>query len=85
MFQVGFMVFHGSRSVFMVFHVSRLVFHGSRLVFMAFHGFRGCVSWFLVGFHGFFVVPGCFFRSFWLVFMVFKVVSWYIMVFGWFP
>ena len=47
------LVFHGSRSVFIVFHGSRFVFHGSRLVFMVFHGsrlvFRGSRS----VFHGF--------------------------------
>ena len=31
-----FMVVHGSKLVFMVFHGSRLVFHGSRLVFNVF-------------------------------------------------
>ena len=49
------MVFHGSKSVFMVFYDSRLVFHGSRSVFMVFHGsrlvFHGSKSVFMV-FHG---------------------------------
>ena len=59
-FQVGF---HGSRSVFMVFHSSRLVFHGSWSVFMVFHS---SMSVFMV-FHGsrsVFMVPGWFFMFF---------------------
>ena len=50
-----FMVFHGYRSVFMVFYGIRKVFHGSRAVFMVFHGprlvFHGSRSAFM-GFHG---------------------------------
>ena len=40
------LVFHGSRSVFMVAYSSRLVFSWFQV---GFHGF----SWFQVGFHGF--------------------------------
>ena len=50
------MGFHGSRSVFMIFHGFRLVFHGSRLVFMVpgqFFKVPGRFSWF-------FMVPGWF-------------------------
>ena len=44
-----FMVFHGSRLVFIVFHDFGLVFHGSWSVVMV----PGWFSWFLVGFHSF--------------------------------
>ena len=60
-FQVGFMIFNGSRSVFMVFH-GFMIFIGSRSAFMVFQGSR-CVcygySWlwvdfsrFKIGFYG---------------------------------
>ena len=43
------------------------------------------------GFHGFWLVSIVFegglmvYHGFWLVSMVFKVVSWFLMAFGWFP
>ena len=55
--------FHGSSSVFMIFHGSRLVFHGYPWCQVGF-------SWFQVGFHGsrsflwLFMVPGWFFIIF---------------------
>ena len=52
-------------------------FHGFQGGFMVFHGFW-LVSMVFQG--GFMVFPG-----FWLVSMVFKAVSWFFMVFGWFP
>ena len=51
------LVFHVSRSVFIVFHGSRLVFHCSRSVFIVFHG---SMLVFMV-FHGSRLVFHCFY------------------------
>ena len=61
------MVFHGSRSGFMIFLGSRSVFYG----FYGYSRFKGDISRFQVGFHGA--------RS---VFMVFKVPRRFFMVIG---
>merc|ERR1711952_374239 len=70
---------------FMVgFHSFLRWFHGFLWFLVDFHGFSRWFhgfSWFLVGFHGF----SMWFHGFCLVSMIFKVVSWFLMVFGWFP
>ena len=85
-----FIVCHGSRLTFMVFHGSRLVFHGSRLVFMVFLGsrlvFHGSRLIFMV-FHGsrfFFMVPGGFLWFFMGPGWFFMVPGWFFMDPGWF-
>ena len=94
------MVFHGSMSIFMVFHGSRLVFHGSRPVFIVFHGSwlvchgswsvfmvpgrHSCFSWFQVGFSWFQVGFSWFFMVSHGSRLVFHGFSCFFMVPGWF-